>query len=153
MLILPTGGMLILNSICFLKVSHRKRIIVMICLNTIACLSYGKYLVDIAVFSAFSPSKKYAFYICLVGSLLSGVCQALGEGVMISFIKKFDSRCIAGWSSGTGFAGLFGSGLFLLLRAMDVPISTVKLAGNSDILLYCTTRNRVWFAVYLAGEQ
>lgn len=60
--------------------------------------------------------------------MLIGVCQTLGEGVIVSFIKKFDSRCIAGWSSGTGFAGIIGSGLYLLLKSFNVPLSIVLKA-------------------------
>lgn len=128
MLILPTSLMLIFNSICFLKISHRKRIIVMCWLNAIACVLYGNSSNSLAVFSGFASNKKYGFYICLVASLVVGVCQALGEGVIISFTKKFDSRCITGWSSGTGLAGLLGSGAYLLLKSLNVPLPIVALA-------------------------
>lgn len=126
MLILPMSLVLILNSVCFLKISHRKRVLVMMCLNGIACVVYGMRLAYSAIFSGFEPTEKYAFYICLGASLITGICQALGEGVMISFIKKFDSRCIAGWSSGTGLAGLLGSGAYLLLRSLNVPLQIVN---------------------------
>lgn len=112
--------MLILNSICFLKISHKLRILVMVALNTIVCFLY-------AYFSVYPSEDKYAFYICLTGSLITGICQALGEGVMISYVKKFDTKCITGWSSGTGLAGLLGAGMYLLLRAFNVNLSIVSV--------------------------
>ncbi len=46
---------------------------------------------------------------------------------MISFIKKFPSDCITGWSSGTGLAGIFGSGLYLILQSLHVSNRIVNL--------------------------
>jgi hypothetical protein len=71
-------------------------------------------------------SDTYAFYICVSVSFLAGACQAMGEGVMIAFVKKFPSECITGWSSGTGLAGLTGAGLYLLLKGVGVSTSLVS---------------------------
>lgn len=37
---------------------------------------------------------------------------------MLGYCKSFSSSLIGFWSSGTGFAGIFGSGFFLVLRAL-----------------------------------
>lgn len=37
---------------------------------------------------------------------------------MLGYSKSFSSSLIGFWSSGTGFAGIFGSGFFLVLRAL-----------------------------------
>lgn len=89
-----------------------------------------------AIFSNFNPSKTYAFYICVSAALVNGATQAIGEGVMIAFIKKFPSDCISGWSSGTGFAGLFGAGLYLFLKSFNVQSYIVFSSIIPFIVLY-----------------
>jgi len=106
-----------INSKFFIKIAHKKRILVAIVLSICA-------FVIIAVSS--SASAVWGFYTCLLGSVLCGAMQAFGESVMLGYIKVFPPRLVAGWSSGTGFAGPFGSGLLLVLKAVDLDLYIVK---------------------------
>ena len=44
---------------------------------------------------------------------------------MIGFFKEFPSEIVSGWGSGTGMAGVFGSGLLIFLRTMNVSLTIV----------------------------
>jgi len=44
--------------------------------------------------------------------------QAFGETTMLGYCKCFSSQLIGLWSSGTGFAGIFGSGFYITLKAL-----------------------------------
>jgi battenin len=101
----------------------------MLVFNIIGCATY-------AIFSSFNPDKTYAFYVCIAAALLSGANQSIGEGVMIAFIKKFPSQCISGWSSGTGFAGLVGAGLYLAFKSFHVRSFIVFSSIIPFIILY-----------------
>ena len=63
-------------------------------------------------------SKEWGFYTCLVGSVLCGSICALGEAVVLGFLKAYPSGLVTGWSSGTGMAGIMGSGTYLLLHGL-----------------------------------
>lgn len=39
---------------------------------------------------------------------------------MLGYCKNFNSKLIGFWSSGTGFAGIFGSGYYLILKALEL---------------------------------
>ena len=45
---------------------------------------------------------------------------------MLGFSKNFSSNMVGYWSSGTGMAGLFGSGVYISLTALSVPKFYVK---------------------------
>jgi hypothetical protein len=47
--------------------------------------------------------------------------QSLGEACMLGYNKSFPSQLIGFWGSGTGCAGPFASGLFILLTAAKIP--------------------------------
>ncbi|KAL4490884.1 hypothetical protein ABPG72_008620 [Tetrahymena utriculariae] len=117
-LIVLSGVMRSINSKFFIKISHKKRIFVCI------VLSIGAFI--IIAFSS-KANGKWGFYTCLVGSVMCGTMQAFGESVMLGYLKVFPSRLVAGWSSGTGFAGPFGSGLLLVLKAVNLDLYIIFL--------------------------
>ena len=49
-----------------------------------------------------------------------GVCQALGEAVMLGFLKAFPSNFVGMFSSGTGLAGFFGAIYVLIMTSFDI---------------------------------
>jgi battenin len=65
-----------------------------------------------------TANKNWGFYTALVGSVICGSTQALGEAVILGYLKAFPSDLVSGWSSGTGMAGIMGSGSFLLLHGV-----------------------------------
>ena len=44
---------------------------------------------------------------------------------LIGYLKAFPSELVSGWSSGTGMAGMFGSGLLLVLKALNFPLTSI----------------------------
>ena len=61
-----------------------------------------------------------AFYISLVSSVILGTVSALGESTTLGFCKGFPSSVVGYFGSGTGFAGIFGSGIILLLQGVGL---------------------------------
>jgi hypothetical protein len=56
-----------------------------------------------------------SFYVSLVASIILGTVSAFGESTTLGFCKGFPSTVVGYFGSGTGFAGVFGSGMILLL--------------------------------------
>ena len=61
--------------------------------------------------TAFSVSNLMTF----IGVISASISSGLGEVSFLSYSANFDKRVVSGWSSGTGAAGLVGSGVYLLL--------------------------------------
>ena len=59
------------------------------------------------------PEHISAFYLSLVASIILGVVSSLGESTTLGFCKGFPSTVVGYFGSGTGFAGVFGAGVFL----------------------------------------
>jgi len=55
-----------------------------------------------------------SFYVSLFASVILGVVSALGESTILGFCKGFPSSIVGYFGSGTGFAGVVGSGVVLL---------------------------------------
>lgn len=70
-----------------------------------------------------------SFPLALGGSLVLGIGTTLGGSTVMGFLKTFDAQVVFGWASGTGFAGIFGAGYYLTLKAVgaSVMISLVSL--------------------------
>lgn len=56
------------------------------------------------------------FWISLFCALLHGCAASLGESTLLGLLKGFPSRLVGAFSSGTGFAGVFGAGIFIVLK-------------------------------------
>lgn len=56
------------------------------------------------------------FWIALFAALMHGTSAALSESTVLGYMKGFPSRLVAPFSTGTGFAGIFGSGVLLVLK-------------------------------------
>ena len=55
------------------------------------------------------------FIFCLIGLPFIGLSQTLGSTTIFGFLKAFDPITASGFTSGTGFAGISGTLLFLLI--------------------------------------
>lgn len=96
-----------MNAKYFIKIKHINRIF----FNSINLLA--AYII-IAFACTFSTNIA-SFYISLGSSVLFGISSALGESTTLGFCKGFPSGVVGYFGSGTGFAGVFGSGILLLL--------------------------------------
>lgn len=80
-----------------------------------SCIVAAAFL--IIAFACTFNTNKAAFFIALLSSVLFGVGSALGESTTLGFCKGFPSTVVGYFGSGTGFAGIFGSGILLVLKA------------------------------------
>ncbi|CAK83473.1 unnamed protein product (macronuclear) [Paramecium tetraurelia] len=126
-LIFLSIGMVFMNAKLFIKIQHKKRIYVAISLSAVS-------FIIIAVCTTIE--QDYAFYISLLGATLCGCMQSFGEATMLGYSKSFSSSLIGFWSSGTGFAGIFGSGFFLVLRALKFTDFWIFITAIPFLLIY-----------------
>ena len=61
-----------------------------------------------------------SFYISLASSIILGTVSSLGESTTLGFCKGFPSAFVGYFGSGTGFAGIFGSGIILVLLSFGL---------------------------------
>ncbi len=61
-----------------------------------------------------------SFYVSLVASVVLGTVSAFGESTVLGFCKGFPSTVVGYFGSGTGFAGVFGSGFILILQSLNL---------------------------------
>ncbi|ELP92103.1 protein btn-1 precursor, putative [Entamoeba invadens IP1] len=70
----------------------------------------------------YTQSESYVLFglaLCMI--LVIGGVQSFAESVILSYSGRFPSEMVNGWSSGTGFAGVAGSGLYLFYSGLNVP--------------------------------
>ncbi|SCU97084.1 LAME_0F18448g1_1 [Lachancea meyersii CBS 8951] len=96
------------------KSAHRHRIAVLIGLSCV-----GMVLVAGRKLSA-----------CVAGIILASLSSGLGELTFLQLTHYYQQPGLNGWSSGTGGAGLFGSGMYMLLT------SILKVPVNLSLLLF-----------------
>ena len=53
--------------------------------------------------------------VILIGIILSGMASGIGEVTFIPIASIISEKCISYWSSGSGFAGVIGSGYYLTM--------------------------------------
>jgi hypothetical protein len=98
----------LLNAKYFIKIKHITRIffnsIIMLCAFIIIA------------FACTYSSNIGSFYVALFSSVLFGIASALGESTTLGFCNGFPSEVVGYFGSGTGFAGIFGTGTILLLE-------------------------------------
>eukprot|EP00826_Nyctotherus_ovalis_P029771 TRINITY_DN2361_c0_g1_i4.p2 TRINITY_DN2361_c0_g1~~TRINITY_DN2361_c0_g1_i4.p2 ORF type:complete len:189 (-),score=25.52 TRINITY_DN2361_c0_g1_i4:585-1151(-) len=87
----------------------------------------------ISVSCLLSSTTVYSFFISLGASCIHGLTSCFGESVILGYLKGFPADLVVGWSSGTGFAGVVGAGLVVLLTALDFELFAVILFANIDL--------------------
>ena len=107
----------IINSKLCLKVSYRKRVVI-ICFWMMA-----GYLSMFAVLQLHQTILEEHNVLCFVLSFIPcfflGSSYAFGESAMIAYLRLFPKTLIAGWSSGTGLSGLISGFLNFLSQLLD----------------------------------
>ena len=78
----------------------------------------------------------WGFFVALFASVVMGLAQCWGEAVMLGFLKAFPSELVVGFSSGTGFAGVGGTLLWVAYRAGNVADFIVYLSVLPLLILY-----------------
>jgi len=61
-------------------------------------------------------SEVYGFYLALFATLIIGIASAFGESVNLGFLRGFPPDYVSGFSAGTGLAGIYGTGYYILMK-------------------------------------
>ena len=81
-------------------------------------------------------NQKLAFFLTLIPAIIMGTGQSFGEATFLGYIRTFPQDYVSGWSSGTGFAGVFGAFLSLTFKLIDVELKNLYLFVSPVTLLY-----------------
>lgn len=105
-----------MNTLCLESVPYAFRV-----WANMAFLFLG--LVGISAVNFFSIP--YLFIVVIICVIIIGSTASFGESVFLAYLHNFPSTIVGGWSMGTGFAGVVGSLLYLIL-------SIILVDGNGD---------------------
>ena len=76
------------------------------------------------------------FYLSMFASVMIGIQSSLGESTTLGFLKGFPGETIGFYGSGTGFAGIFGSGTLIVLKAIKCPDAITYLLFAPTLIPY-----------------
>jgi hypothetical protein len=65
------------------------------------------------------------FWLALISIMLIGAASALGESVVLGFLKLYPAALTGAWSSGTGMAGVGGSAFYLILSVAGLSNAAI----------------------------
>eukprot|EP00033_Pygsuia_biforma_P002109 GCRY01002340.1.p1 GENE.GCRY01002340.1~~GCRY01002340.1.p1 ORF type:complete len:394 (-),score=16.02 GCRY01002340.1:89-1270(-) len=103
------------NTFCLTKVPHKYRVAA----NTFF-MALGLIGVSIAT--------HFNFMFLVFSIVFIGISSSFGESVLLGYIRNFNSEVVGSWASGTGFAGVVGTALYLLLEELNL--------SDQDIFLF-----------------
>lgn len=90
----------------------------------------------LALAQASTMPNNAGFALCLTACLVVGGCQVLGEVTCLSFLRTMPPGALGGWGAGTGFSGILGSMLFILLSGCGIPDAVTFLVMILSVFLY-----------------
>ena len=97
------------NGTLLVNIRHMKRFTMVVILAIIAFL-----LISLASFKGDNKEESF-FYVAIFASILIGISSSMGEATFLGYCNGFPSHVVGFVSSGTGCAGLTGTGTLLLL--------------------------------------
>ena len=107
----------IINSKLCLKVSYKKRVIIL------SFWMLAGYITMYAVLELHSTVLSEYNALCFVLSFIPcfflGSSYAFGEAAIVAYLRLFPKTLIAGWSSGTGLSGLISGALNMTTQLVD----------------------------------
>jgi hypothetical protein len=119
----------------FIKVSYLKRILILTFYFLIGYISL--YLIlNVVENGGADFSKTTAFWLSLIPSFIMGTGSAFGESTILGYLRNFPKDFVAGWSSGTGLAGVIGALLTLMLKVFEVQPKTLYIAISPVCVVY-----------------
>ena len=106
-----------LNSKYCIKISYFKRVLG---LSIYFCFGYVFLFTVLTIIENTKDFNKIlAFVLTLIPSVIMGTGQSFGEATFLGYIRTFPEDYVSGWSSGTGFAGIFGASLSLTFKIIN----------------------------------
>jgi battenin len=103
-------------------------------------LGNGLLMLGGLILVAFTPN----FWIALIGIVMCGLSSTFGENTTLGYLHMRQKSLISAWSSGTGFAGVAGATLYILLTCVAADTveegqeTTSKLKGMNKFAFLAT---------------
>lgn len=123
-----------LNSKFCIKISYMKRVIFLVIYFLFGYLS---------LFAILTVKSKYpeinsnlCFALSLIPAFIMGSGEALGEVNVLGYLRTFPGDFIAGWSTGTGLAGIVGSSITLAFGVAGFSSQYLFLYVSPAIIVY-----------------
>ena len=117
-------GTKIINTLYLLHTSYNTRIVASTatCLLGLAMLTLSPY---------------FSFTFAIVAICFIGAYSALGESVILGYLRHFHPRLTGAWSAGTGLSGIAGTLAYLLLYSVcGLSNATIFLATTPTCIVY-----------------
>ena len=118
----------IVNSKWLIRMQHISRIMMVVFFIVASFI--------IIAFCCFYDTVDAMFYVSLLTSILVGVGCALGESVILGFLKTFPGDSIGYYSSGTGMAGITGALIFIALKPLGLSNGAIYLIAAPTAIPY-----------------
>lgn len=120
------------NGSFLVNIPHLTRVMIvtMLQLTSFIGIALASYLSDP------ENPKDSLFYLSLFASVLTGISCGMGEGTFLGFLKGFPSHTVGYVSSGTGFAGIFGTLTLLTLQALNLSNTAIFLLATPTVCIY-----------------
>ena len=87
-------------------------------------------------FACTFKEHEVSFWLSLLSSIILGTASALGESTTLGFCKGFPSSVVGFFGSGTGFAGMFGSGIILILKGAGLTNGQIFFIITPTVIPY-----------------
>lgn len=100
--------MLIANILWMIDKEDKSKIIAVVIGNVIVLISY------LIIRILDGPNHSRGFIVDSIVVVVAGVLRFVGETIILSYMGKRNPEWIGGWSAGTGFVSLLGTGLYYL---------------------------------------
>ena len=63
---------------------------------------------------------KAGFWLSLIPCIILGTGCSFGESTMLGYLRNYPKSLVAGWSSGTGLAGIAGTLIYIMMNSLKV---------------------------------
>ena len=132
----------LLNSKFCLKVSYKKRVIIICLLNV---FGYASMFGVLKLHEGpLHDMKEICFILSFIPCFLLGASYAFGESAMIAYLRLFPKTLIGGWSSGTGVSGIISGALNFLTQlfgsfSLDILYLVLTPVGPLYIIFFFWT--------------
>jgi hypothetical protein len=83
------------------------------------------FLMFFGAFQLLGVNDTLGFVVSLFASIICGAFTSVGSSTIVGFMKALPAENVLGWSSGTGIAGISGSGIYLLFKTLSFQFDSV----------------------------
>lgn len=118
----------IINSKWLIRMQHITRIMM------VAFCIFASFI--IIAFCCFYDTVNSMFSVSLLASVIVGAGCALGESVILGFLKTFPGNAIGYYGSGTGMAGITGALIFIALKPLGLSDGAIYMIAAPTAIPY-----------------